>query len=79
MAKKSVIQRALKRERLVKKYAVKRAELKKTLSDPKVTEEAFYEAQRALAKLPRSSSKPPGNPTEKTKPCPLLLTPSGIS
>ena len=54
MAKKSVIQRALKRERLVKKYAVKRAELKKTLSDPKVTEEAFYEAQRALAKLPRS-------------------------
>ena len=57
MAKKSVIQRALKRERLVKKYAVKRAELKKTLSDPKVTEEAFYEAQRALGKLPRSSSK----------------------
>ena len=57
MAKKSVIQRALKRDRLVKKYAAKRAELKKILADPKVTEEAFYEAQRALAKLPRSSSK----------------------
>ncbi len=57
MAKKSVIQRALKRDRLVKKYAAKRAELKKTLADPKVTEEAFYDAQRALAKLPRSSSK----------------------
>lgn len=57
MAKKSVIQRALKRDRLVKKHAVKRAELKKTLSDPKTTEEAFYEAQRALAKLPRNSSR----------------------
>ena len=56
MAKKSVIQRALKRDRLVKKHAVKRAELKKTLSDPNVTEEAFYQAQRTLAKLPRNSS-----------------------
>ena len=37
--------------------AMKRAELKKTLADPKVSEEAFYDAQRALAKLPRSSSK----------------------
>ena len=53
MAKKSVIQRALKRERLVKKYAVKRAELKKTLSDPKVTEEAFYAAQRNLGPAAR--------------------------
>ncbi|MFM9001920.1 MAG: 30S ribosomal protein S14 [Opitutia bacterium] len=57
MAKKSVIQRALKRDRLVKKYAAKRAELKKVLSDPNVTEEAFYAAQRRLAKLPRNSSR----------------------
>jgi small subunit ribosomal protein S14 len=56
MAKKSVIQRAVKRERLVKKYAAKRAELKKVLSDPNVTEDAFYAAQRALTKLPRNSS-----------------------
>jgi hypothetical protein len=34
MAKKSVIQRALKRDRLVKKFASKRTELKKILSDP---------------------------------------------
>ena len=54
MAKKSVIQRALKRDRLVKKYAAKRAELKKILSDPNVSEEAFYDAQRRLAKLPRN-------------------------
>ena len=56
MAKKSVIQRALKRERLAKKYAAKRTELKKVLADPNVSEDAFYAAQRALTKLPRNSS-----------------------
>jgi len=56
MAKKSVIQRALKRDRLVKKYAAKRSELKAILADPKTSEEAFYAAQRKLSKLPRSSS-----------------------
>ena len=56
MAKKSVIQRALKRERLVKKYAAKRTELKKVLADPNDSEDAFYAAQRALTKLPRNSS-----------------------
>lgn len=57
MAKQSVIQRQLKRERLVAKHAAKRAALKKVLSDPKVTDEAFYDAQRKLAKLPRNGSK----------------------
>jgi small subunit ribosomal protein S14 len=57
MAKQSVIQRQLKRERLVAKHAAKRAELKKVLADPKVADEAFYEAQRKLAKLPRNGSK----------------------
>jgi small subunit ribosomal protein S14 len=57
MAKQSVIQRQLKRERIVVQQAAKRAELKKILTNPKVTEEAFYEAQRKLAKLPRNGSK----------------------
>lgn len=57
MAKQSVIQRQLKRERIVVKQAAKRAELKKILSDPKVTEEAFYTAQRKLSKLPRNGAK----------------------
>ena len=57
MAKQSVIQRQLKRARLVAKHAAKRAELKKVLADPKVTEEAFYAAQRKLAKLPRNGAK----------------------
>lgn len=57
MAKQSVIQRSLKRERLVAKHATLRAELKKILSNPKTTEEEFYAAQRKLTKLPRNSSK----------------------
>lgn len=57
MAKQSVIQRQLKRERLVAKHAARRAELKKVLADPKTGEEAFYAAQRKLAKLPRNGSK----------------------
>ena len=57
MAKESVIQRSLKRERLVAKYAVQRAELKKILASPKTTEEEFYAAQRKLTKLPRNSSR----------------------
>ncbi len=56
MAKASAIQRNLKRQRLVEKYAARRAELKKILADPETTDEAFFEAQRELAKLPRNSS-----------------------
>jgi small subunit ribosomal protein S14 len=56
MAKTSMIERNKKRERLVAKYAEKRASLKKILSDPKTTDEDFYQAQRKLSKLPRNSS-----------------------
>jgi small subunit ribosomal protein S14 len=56
MAKASAVQRNLKRQRLVAKYAAKRAELKKTLANPDTSDEAFFEAQRKLAKLPRNSS-----------------------
>lgn len=57
MAKKSSIQRNLKRERLVAKHAAKRAELKKVLSNPNASDEEFFAAQKAMAKLPRNSSK----------------------
>ena len=56
MAKKSVIHRNKKRERMVARYAAKRAALKKVLADPDVSEEDFYAAQAKLAKLPRNSS-----------------------
>ncbi|MDR2845313.1 MAG: 30S ribosomal protein S14 [Puniceicoccales bacterium] len=57
MAKKSIIERNKKRERLVAQYAEKRAALKATLVSPKSSDEEFFAAQRALAKLPRDSSR----------------------
>ena len=57
MAKKSSIERNKKRERLVQKFAAKRAELKQVMLDPKTPDEDFYTAQRKLTKLPRNSSK----------------------
>jgi small subunit ribosomal protein S14 len=56
MAKKSAIQRNLKRQRLVEKYAAKRAELKAVLANPETTDEAFFDAQRKLAGIPRNAS-----------------------
>ena len=56
MAKKSAIARNKKRERLVARYAEKRANLKAIMANPDSTDEEFYEAQRKLCKLPRNSS-----------------------
>ena len=57
MAKKSSIQRNLKRQRLVAKYAAKKAELKKILNDPNTSDEEFFKVQKQLCKLPRNASK----------------------
>ena len=56
MAKKSAIQRNLKRERLIAKYAEKRKSLKAILADPETSDEDFYKAQAKLSKLPKNSS-----------------------
>jgi small subunit ribosomal protein S14 len=56
MAKKSAIQKNIRRRRLVEKYAVQRAELKATLANPETSDEEFFTAQRKLSKLPRNSS-----------------------
>jgi len=56
MAKKSMIERNKKRIRMVEQYRAKREELKKIMSDPQTEDEAFYAAQRKLAKMPRNSS-----------------------
>ena len=53
MAKKSVILRNKKRERMVARFASKRAALKKIIADPTVSEEEFYSAQAKPAKLPQ--------------------------
>lgn len=57
MAKASSIEKNKRRKRLVEKYASKRAELKSILANPETTDEAFFDAQRKLAKLPRNSAR----------------------
>ncbi len=57
MARKSLIERNKKRQRLVKKYAARRAALKKIAYNRKVDSEERFTAQLKLAKLPRNSSK----------------------
>ena len=56
MAKKSMIAREVKREKLVKKYAAKRAALKEIANDESKPMEERFKARLALAKLPRNSS-----------------------
>jgi small subunit ribosomal protein S14 len=56
MAKTSMIQRELRREKLVKKYAAKRAELKSKMYDSALTAEERAAARRKFNTLPRDSS-----------------------
>ncbi|MBW1880979.1 MAG: 30S ribosomal protein S14 [Deltaproteobacteria bacterium] len=56
MAKKSVVNRQIKREKLVRKYAAKRAELKRLSNDMSLSPEERMEAREKLAALPRNSS-----------------------
>lgn len=57
MSKKCLINRNLKREKLVKKYASKRAALKAIITDANSTPEQVFEATLKLAKLPRNSAQ----------------------
>ncbi len=56
MAKTSMINREIKRGKVVKRYAAKRAELKKQISDPKATDEMRALAIEKLQALPRNAS-----------------------
>ena len=56
MAKKSMVERELKRERLVEKFAAKRAELNEVIHDQERPMEERFKASLKLAKLPRNSS-----------------------
>lgn len=56
MAKVSMIERQKKRERLVKKYATKRAALKEIIRDEGKPMEERFKATLKLAELPRNSS-----------------------
>ena len=56
MAKVSMVQRELKRQRLVAKYATKRADLKAISKNLDLPMEERFKAVLKLAKLPRDSS-----------------------
>jgi small subunit ribosomal protein S14 len=56
MAKKSMIERELKRQKLVKRYAQKRAALKAAATNQELPMEQRFKAQVKLAGLPRNSS-----------------------
>jgi small subunit ribosomal protein S14 len=55
MAKLSQVLRDRKREKLIKKYADKRRELRKRLNDATVSIDEKLEIQQQFAKLPRNS------------------------
>lgn len=56
MAKKSAIEKNKRREKLVKKYAAKRAALKATANDTSLPMEEQFAARLKLAELPRNSA-----------------------
>ncbi len=56
MAKKSMVNRELKRAQTVKKYAAKRAELKARAMDMNLSDEQREEAWRKFHALPRDAS-----------------------
>ena len=56
MARLSLIQRNLKRERLVKKYSKKRLSLKKIIKNKKTSPEERIDSINKLSKLPKNSS-----------------------
>ena len=56
MAKKSMVQREIKRAKLVAKYAAKRAELRSIISNPNISAEEHEAAIIKMQKLPRNSS-----------------------
>ncbi|MGG7643249.1 30S ribosomal protein S14 [Rhodovulum sp. YNF3179] len=56
MAKVSMVEREKKRQRMVEKYAAKRAALKEIANNQDLSMEERFKARLKLAKLPRNSS-----------------------
>ena len=72
MAKMALIERELKRDKLVAKYAKKHAELKGIATDAKRTDEERAAARLGLQKLPRNA-----NPTRQRNRCSITGRPRG--
>jgi small subunit ribosomal protein S14 len=72
LAKKALIERELKRDKLVAKYAKKHAELKSIAGDAKRTEDERAVARLALQQMPRNA-----NPTRQRNRCAITGRPRG--
>ena len=72
MAKQALIQRELKRDKLVAKYAKKHAELKAIANDAKKSDEERALARLGLQALPRNA-----NPTRQRNRCAITGRPRG--
>ena len=72
MAKTALIQRELKREKLVAQYATKLAELKAIAADGKKSDEERAAARVAIQKIPRNA-----NPTRQRNRCEMTGRPRG--
>ena len=72
MAKVALIQRELKRAKLVAKYATKHAELKAAASNLKLSDDEREAARLGLQKLPRNA-----NPTRQRNRCEITGRPRG--
>lgn len=73
MAKRSMINREKKREKMVKKYAAKRAALKAQIRDLNLPDEERWEAQVKLQKLPRNAS-----PSRQVRRCVITGRPHAV-
>ena len=73
MAKVSMVNRELKRQKTAKKYATKRAELKEIIRNPNSTDEEKWDAQVKLQKLPRNAS-----PCRQVRRCNLTGRPHAV-
>lgn len=73
MAKKSMLMRQRHREKAVKRYAAKRAELKELIRNPRTSDEDKLEAQKKLQTLPRDA-----NPIRLRNRCALTGRPHGF-
>ena len=56
MAKSCMVNREIKRIRLVKKFSTKRAELKAVIKNTSLTEDERSEAREKLNKMPRDAN-----------------------
>jgi len=72
MAKTSMVNREIKREKLAKRHGAKRIELKAVISSLTASYEEKMEAQAKLQKLPRDSS-----PSRQRNRCALSGRPRG--